>query len=135
MGTNYYAHVKGNPLLRWIVEPEKVHIGKSSGGWVFSLHVKQNVGDEFVSTWADWKRVLQKKNVDIYDEYDQLIDKRTFFAVVEKRSWNRPVPDTFDYERNHAVPGPNGLIRHKVDGRHCIGHGEGTWDYIIGEFS
>jgi len=36
---------------------------------------------------------------------------------------------------NQAEPGPDGLARHKVNDGHCIGHGEGTWDLIIGEFS
>ena len=36
---------------------------------------------------------------------------------------------------NYAEPGPNGLVRAKINGVHCIGHGEGTWDYITGEFS
>lgn len=27
------------------------------------------------------------------------------------------------------------LIRAKVDGAHCVGHGEGTYDYIVGDFS
>jgi hypothetical protein len=37
--------------------------------------------------------------------------------------------------KNHAELGPNGLLRSKVDDVHCIGHGEGTYDYIAGDFS
>lgn len=37
-------------------------------------------------------------------------------------------------QRNNAVPGPNNLLRHKID-QHCIGHGDGTYDYLVGEFS
>lgn len=38
-------------------------------------------------------------------------------------------------EMNNAELGPNNLLRHKIDGQFCIGHGEGTWDYCIGDFS
>ena len=27
------------------------------------------------------------------------------------------------------------LLRHRVDGIHCIGNGEGTYDFIRGDFS
>lgn len=36
---------------------------------------------------------------------------------------------------NQSERGPNGLLRHKIDGKHCISHGQGTWDCIVGEFS
>jgi hypothetical protein len=36
---------------------------------------------------------------------------------------------------NYSERGPNFLLRHRVNGRHCIGHGPGTYDYIAGEFS
>lgn len=29
----------------------------------------------------------------------------------------------------------NNLLRHQILKGHCIGHSEGTWDYIVGEFS
>ena len=31
--------------------------------------------------------------------------------------------------------GPNNLYRHTIDGSFCIGHGEGTWDLFVGDFS
>jgi hypothetical protein len=37
--------------------------------------------------------------------------------------------------KNGAVMGPNNLFRSKIDNRFCIGYGEGTWDYVIGDFS
>ena len=39
------------------------------------------------------------------------------------------------HAENNSERGDNNLLRHRVDGRHCVGNGEGTWDYIIGEFS
>jgi hypothetical protein len=35
---------------------------------------------------------------------------------------------------NHSEQGPEGLLRHKVDGR-CVRHGSGTWDCMVGELS
>jgi hypothetical protein len=29
----------------------------------------------------------------------------------------------------------NGLMSYKIDGEFCVGHGEGTWDYVEREFS
>ena len=37
-------------------------------------------------------------------------------------------------DKNHAFLGPKNLLRARVDGRHCIGNGKGTWDLIAGEF-
>lgn len=39
------------------------------------------------------------------------------------------------YAENSAIPGPNGLARHRIDHRHCVGHGDGTYDLIKGDFS
>ena len=39
------------------------------------------------------------------------------------------------HRRNNSEIGPNGLLRHKVTGNHCVGHGDGTYDYIKGVFS
>jgi hypothetical protein len=39
------------------------------------------------------------------------------------------------HRRNYSERGPNGLSRSKVDGHHCISHGDGTWDMIKGYFS
>ena len=46
----------------------------------------------------------------------------------------RDRPAQWWVQNHHAIPGPNGLLRHRI-GEHCIGHGDGTWDLIRGEFS
>lgn len=141
MGTNYYAVETGWKKVR---HPEKKHIGKSSGGWCFSLHVYPEEG---LKTWSAWKKLLSKSSFEIYDEYGQLHSFEDFLDTVESRSWGndfeKPIPSVFPqyksweefFTRNYAEPGPNGLLRHKIDGTHCIGHGKGTYDYLIGEFS
>lgn len=133
MGTNYYHVVRGKPDR---------HIGKSSGGWCFALHVYPEDG---INTLVDWIKVLGKGGR-ILNEYRERITFKTFFEAVAKRHWNTPSNEeravkagytslAHFHEANHSEPGPNNLLRSKVDGKHCIGHGDGTWDYIIGEFS
>jgi len=130
MGTNYYLHQEECPHCKH--QPEPLHIGKSSGGWCFSLHVIPELG---LSSLEDWKELCQDQyTYTIKDEYGEAISLDKLLGIIMVRSWPR-TNSNFDYERNYAEPGPSGLVRHKVDGRHCIGHGVGTWDYIMGEFS
>jgi hypothetical protein len=135
MGTNYYARgvdSEGRSKV-W-------HIGKSSAGWVFALHV---ISDEGLSTLDDWKEFLEDK--DIRGEYNRIISLKELISVITERGRDEPL-DLSDYElrMNAAVPGPNNLLRHKMGNispggiglrGSCVGHGEGTWDYIDAEFS
>lgn len=129
MGTNYYAKINACPCCGHT--EEGVHIGKSSGGWCFALHVAPEYG---LTDWDKWQEFLTKPNVTIEDEYHTSISLRELKEVVENRSWGYCRGD-WEYEVNHAELGPNNLVRCKVDGRHCVGQGEGTWDLIAGEFS
>ena len=134
MGTNYYFHEK--PDCECCGRPfEPLHIGKSSGGWCFSLHVIPEGG---VNNLESWKLLWKNPGTFIRNEYDENISVDEMERIITERSW--PVPPTPHdgdrwYRQNHAVPGPNNLARHHVDGQHCIGNGPGTWDYIVGEFS
>lgn len=132
MSTNYYLHTalcsccgRGDSAL---------HIGKSSGGWCFSLHVTEEI-----TSLEDWKREF--KNGVIKDEYDQVLTPEEMLQVITERSWIKHGWSTWPsaekvafFLRNNAEAGPNNLLRHKLGGS-CIGHGEGTWDLISGEFS
>lgn len=133
MGTNYYHVVRGKPDR---------HIGKSSGGWCFALHVYPEEG---INTLEDWTKRLVKSGK-IRDENGTSVALDFMMERIEDRKW--PIPMTEEqavrvrynslahfHETNHSEPGPNNLLRHKVDGVHCIGQGLGTWDYIIGDFS
>ena len=112
MGTNYYLHQK--PDCKCCGRPfEPLHIGKSSGGWCFSLHV---MPDDGISTLDDWRTLWNAPGAFIRDEYGEVIDTEDMEHVITKRS-------------RHACP-PK---RH--DDMYCVGHGEGPWDYIVGEFS
>lgn len=113
MGTNYYLHEK--PACECCGrEYEALHIGKSSGGWCFSLHVIPEVG---INSLDDWRARWSAPGVHIQDEYGSRIEAAEMEAIITERS------------------SPYGLRRHGVDDRHCVGQGEGTWDYITGEFS
>jgi len=139
MGTNYYAK---ELLCEHCNRYEETHIGKSSGGWVFSLHVDADKG---LNSWQDWLAYLKKDNVTILDEYDRECTVAELTNVVTNRGW---VGHTYPYtvfgkvyhnfehlcKEHDAVPGENNLFRHKI-GRFCCGHGEGTWDLIEGDFS
>lgn len=132
---------------------KKRHLGKSSGGWTFGLRVYP---DEGITTWGDIQqeclRIIVKGGW-IEDEYGDEITLDAFHKIVtergrketidqtvqeaQKSSWwavNR-YTDAEDYlQRNHAIRGPNNLLRRKLS-QYCIGHGEGTYDYCVGDFS
>lgn len=143
MGTNYYVRIDV-PCCETCNRPldeldEELHIGKSSMGWVFALHV---IPESRLDTWNDWKIFLKDKK--IFDEYGKEIPLEQLTSVVTKRegrekNWNEPPAfyNTWEvfHECNHSIIGPKNLLRAQIDGRHCVGHGPGTWDYIAGDFS
>ena len=111
MGTNYYLHTRqpceccGRPY-------ERIHIGKSSGGWCFALRV---MPEENINDLEDWKKLWWQQGAWIEDEYGAKVSVITMEKVITDR-------------------GPNGLFRHPI-GDGCLKHGEGTWDCIDWEFS
>jgi hypothetical protein len=139
MGTNYYLHF--DPCEKCARSDEPLHIGKSSAGWCFSLHVIPELGINTLDDWRAWWRKWS-----IYDEYGDRVPIERMEAVVTKRGcpndWDKEewspsggyTSESDWHDKNHSERGPNNLARHRIDS-HCIGHGEGTWDYIVGEFS
>lgn len=133
MGTNFYFH-SDKQCSECGREVEPVHIGKSSGGWCFTLHV---MPEENINTWKDWLDMFRNhKDSYIKDEYGQRVDLPKFISIVAERKWESKRQWTEkEYRDNHAVPGPNGLVRHQIGSGLCVGHGDGTYDYCTGEFS
>jgi hypothetical protein len=136
MGTNYYAVLEDdvcNHCGRG--EAKEIHIGKSSSGWCFSLHVASPSEPKIPSDLNGW-RELWKNCVYIRDEYGNKISISLMERTILERY--RKLEDEDSYRefliKNHAVAGPNGLVRHPI-GEYCVGHGDGTYDLIIGEFS
>lgn len=133
MGTNYYLQKDACPHCGRAAD--EIHIGKSSGGWVFALHVYPDIG---IRDLADWLPLFEMNPM--RDEYGTAIDATTMRTIITERGRGAAKPVMYDswthfHESNHSEPGPNNLVRSRIDGSHCIGHGEGTWDLFIGEFS
>ena len=129
MGTNYYHRTK---ICQCCGRYEERHIGKSSYGWCFSLRIYPEDG---IRNLDDWKGIFALRESEIFDEYGQKVGIRTMLSIIQDR--DHPEESNWiqkDYRDNHAPPGPKNLVRHKLDGTHCVGHGEGTWDYIVGDF-
>ena len=132
MGTNYYWYEK-KPCECCGREFEAKHIGKSSCGWCFSLYVGEWEGPK---TLNEWKERFYRPDSIIQDEYGQIISPDEMLATISDRKRNDPLTwDRENFAMNHAERGPNNLIRHSISKDHCIGHGEGTWDYIVSDFS
>lgn len=142
MGTNYYLYQKpACPHCGHQVEP--LHIGKSSAGWCFALHVIPGVANNLLA----WDTLMSAPGAQIRDEYGDPVTHAQMLRVITQRA--RPdfdwtggwwltagyATEAYFHERNSSRRGPNGLLRARIDGRHCVGHGDGTWDYIAGEFS
>jgi hypothetical protein len=140
MGTNYYLYERGDLINRLVQdEPTERHIGKSSGGWCFALRVYPEEGINSLTDW--YKRMKQHNNV-IKDEYGSEWTIDEMIREITDRRWRkrefqptkRCPTEAMMLEFNQAVYGPNNLLRARI-GEHCIGHGPGTWDLIVGDFS
>jgi hypothetical protein len=114
MGCNFYS-VKTESYqcdkCSAIHEGERYHIGKSSGGWAFTLHVSPS---DNIYNYEDVMKIVDN-SLYILDEYDRVITKEALIDTMLNRTWK------------------NGeLMRHETSD--CIGK-YNTVDYIIGEFS
>lgn len=146
MGTNYYSvprdlldsHVPAEGFWdtfwskRDDPESDILHVGKSSSGWCFSLHI---IPERGITTLGAWVAVFGDPERVIIDEYRDEVDMEEMLRIITCRSRREPCnwgPEKYD--QNYAEPGPNNLARHAV-GRGCVAHGPGTWDLISGVFS
>lgn len=130
MGTNYYYHEK-KPCECCGRAYDLLHIGKSSGGWHFSLHV---IPEKGINDLDDWKKLFEKGGI-ITDEYEGEIKPEIMLEIITQRMRENPVDWTkSELDRNHAENGLNNLVRAKV-GEYCVKNGAGTWDCITGDFS
>jgi len=143
MGTNYY--IKGESTKEICehcnskyIKENLIHIGKSSCGWCFGLHIIPELN---INNLADWKKMWKGKK--IYDEYNKIISKKEMLNIITKRNYKVEIikfPNEYYlnqeqfYEQNNCTLGINGCLRRNISGQYCVGHGEGTWDLIIGDF-
>lgn len=119
MGTNYY----------WLPDPcptcghgERLHIGKSSAGWCFSLHVGREdfETEEGIPRDLDgWRALWHRPGSRIVDEYGAPHTPEQMEATIaDRQPWNgRP------------------LRRHDIGNGLCVGHGAATYDLLVGVFS
>lgn len=130
MGTNFYLHTP----------KEQLHIGKSSVGWAFALRVYPDRG---INSFDDWIKLFQDEKNNFTTEYREIITFDEMYDAITQRHGlvdsNKPAP--FGYETwelflnaNCAEFCFNGLLRARISDL-CVGHGTGTWDYFIGDFS
>lgn len=132
MGTNYYWY--GEEPCECCGRPfEPLHIGKSSGGWCFTLHI---IPEKGINDLPDWENLWRWNRSSSYieDEYGRRIIPDEMKKIITNRHWDKEPDGSFDYKANYAEPGPNNLARHVV-GKSCVKHGAGTWDCVLGEFS
>lgn len=107
MGTNYY-HIK-NECSHCGRGDERVHIGKASHGWPFSVHI---IPEANITSWKDWYELLKVQGR-IEDEYgdavtlsylDELVvgkrvhknDKHVLDCYIQWPNHSRPDPETGD---------------------------------------
>lgn len=110
MGMNYYLHI--DRCEHCGRGAERIHIGKSSVGWAFALHVVPTHG---LLTLSDWERMFLADACSIRNEDGEIVSAADMVGIIT----DRPV----DWQR------------HPHDDRSMVGHGRGTWDLIAGDFS
>jgi hypothetical protein len=135
MGTNFYLYNRADPCPtcgRSDPPSDRLHIGKSSAGWCFSLRVYPDVAD-LPNNLEEWKKLWGKPGFVIVDEYSMVISQDEMLAKITKRESGSTGRSREFYERNGGEEGPNGLIRHKL-GVSCVAHGDGTYDLVEREF-
>jgi hypothetical protein len=131
MGTNYYLHEK--VCAHCGAGPEPKHIGKSSAGWYFALHV---IPEENINSLDDWIARWSKPDAVIRSSGEKVSPAEMLKIITQRGRPDSPDlrrPHDAWYQSNDALPGINNLARSKLFG-HCIGYGEGTWELYIGEF-
>lgn len=109
MGTNYYLEQQ-LPCPHCKRPYNRLHIGKFSRGFAFSLHVIPELN---INDLKDWKKLWKGKK--IFNEYE---DKISHKKILDMIIYNQI----------------EGAKHHYVDGYHCIGVKD-TYDLIIGDFS
>lgn len=125
MGTNYFLKSKKHP------DATPIHIGKSSAGWCFALHVIPQLD---INSLDDWKKLFYNENNIIENEYNEEILHDQMMIIITERK-GREDRQTGQQLDPYTIVGPNGLVRHPLDEKWVVAHGEGTWDCLVGEFS
>lgn len=130
MGTNYYWHQKPAPCRTCGHDEAKViHIGKSSMGWVFMLHVDSEEG---LNTLEDWQDRWTKPGSKILSEYGTLTDIEKMNDIILDRENASEPWSVSRMAQNQASPGPRGLYRGVFNFQPS---NDETYDLVDSEFS
>jgi hypothetical protein len=134
MGTNYYLRTPPCPHCGH--QKSELHIGKSSAGWNFGLHVYPNVdgvdesrlrpfGAEKIEELDDWRPLFEKFL--IFDEYDRPVTVEDMLTTITDRSHPHGLLSRCTAGPEHM--GPYGPLPGD------LGKGAGTYDLCNFEFS
>lgn len=134
MGTNYFVTGVSHEDCD---DRGRLHVGKSSGGWCFSLAVH-----EALRSFADWQELWSLPGVQIEDEYGRPVTPEEMVKQITERSWEHAIaPEGYLaldrgewFRRNHAIAGPKGLARHTHKARPPEGEPDATYDLVEGWF-
>lgn len=146
MGTNYYLETRAERCSACgnVGAVSRLHIGKGSMGWCFALRVYDDIPD-----LKAWEALIRRGDRIIVDEYGDQLTADNMMKIISDRAGRSPVaPGSSEWEKkpfgydswehfhsaNGSTFGPRGLLRCKI-GEHCVGHGDGTYDLVKGEFS
>jgi hypothetical protein len=69
----------------------------------------------------DWKLAWDKPDTKILNEYDEEVLPEDMLKIITTRGTGKWAPEGVEPRRH--------------DGDHCVGHGNESYDLIIGEFS
>lgn len=118
MGTNYYLERKSKSPCQCCGRPyeaERLHIGKSSRGWVFALHVGTDPDGPLPRDLAEWRNLWLTPEWQIVDEYGHQISEENMLWIITGR--------------------PAALQRRSQEGDDVRYGGPSSYDLHTGDFS
>jgi len=119
MGTNFFLRTKPACARCGRGPDQGLHIGKSSGGWCFGLHVYPSGEHDGEPAPRDLTEWVCRFPEGIVNEYGESISPEEMIAIIaDRQPYN-----------GHA------LWRHEPRADHCLGPGDGTYDLMVGYFS
>lgn len=138
MGTNYYAEF-GNRIYPY--KANRIHIGKSSSGWAFALHLDLTKG---LGTFLEWRNFYSQPQIIIRTDAGETIHPKEMTQIITARDYR-------NYKMDPEMLGPlkawydveHGLLR-AVCGKStnlmgdpvCIASDpQVTFDVFVGDFS
>ena len=105
MGTNYYLEPIPASCECCNREFPTRHIGKSSYGWCFTLHVYP---DKDINTLEDWKELFYHNQ--IKDEYGYYVTTEEMLATITEREFNNGIQSHYTEHAEDLHTHPAGFV-------------------------